>query len=223
MRPRDAATLILYRRKAEDIEVLMGRRSSRHAFMPNTFVFPGGRVDPEDGRVVPLADLRAPVLERLQRNATVRRSRALGLAAIREAFEETGLAVGGPHGGAAYMDRIPDSWRPFYETGLAPRLDVLDYVFRAITPRGDVRRFHARFFLADGCHARGELGGSGELQDLQWIAIDRAVAMPATPGVTARALEEVRRRKTGALAGESAPPVPLYHGTRYGDRVRLDP
>ena len=223
MRPRDAATLILYRRKAEEIEVLMGRRSPRHAFMPNTFVFPGGRVDPEDGRVAPLADLRALVLERLQRNATARRARALGLAAIREAFEETGLAVGSPHDGAADMDRIPASWRPFFETGLAPRLDVLDYVFRAITPRGDVRRFHARFFLADSRHARGRLGGSGELQDLQWIAIDRAIATPATPGVTARALEEVRSRMTGALASEPAPPVPLYHGTRYGDRVRLDP
>ena len=223
MRPRDAATLILYRREAGEVEVLMGRRSARHVFMPNTFVCPGGRVDPEDGRVAPLADLRKPVLERLQRNATPRRSRALGLAAIREAFEETGLAVGAPHGGQADMDRVPASWRPFYETGLAPRLDVLDYVFRAITPRGDVRRFHARFFLADARHAQGTLGGSGELQDLQWIAIDRAVAMPATPGVTARALEEVRLRTTGADLSCPALPVPLYHGTRYGDRVRLDP
>ena len=96
-------------------------------------------------------------------------------------------------------------------------------MFRAITPRGDVRRFHARFFLADGRHARGELGGSGELQDLQWIAIDRAVAMPATPGVTARALEEVRHRTAEAGRPHPSHPVPLYHGTRYGDRVRLDP
>ena len=221
MRPRDAAILILTRQAAGETMVLMGHRSPRHAFMPNTFVFPGGRVNPEDGRIAPLQDLRRPVRERLQRNATARRSRALALAAIREAFEETGLAVGAPHGGRFDKDRIPASWRPFYETGLAPRLDVLDYVFRAITPRGDVRRFHARFFLADSRHARGSLGGSGELQNLQWIAIDRAAAMPGTPGVTARALEEVRGRMDSAECA-GVRPVPLYHGTRYGDRVRLD-
>ena len=224
MRPRDAATLILYRRRAAEIEVLMGRRSPRHAFMPNTFVFPGGRVDPEDGRIAPLADLRQPVLERLQRNATARRSRALGLAAIREAFEETGLAVGAPHGGGADMDRIPASWRPFYETGLAPRLDVLDYVFRAITPRGDVRRFHARFFLADSRHAQGpNSAAAANSRTCNGSRSTARLALPATPGVTARALEEVRSRTGGALAAGAAPPVPLFHGTRYGDRVRLDP
>ncbi len=220
MRPRDAATLILMRRRDGEIEVLMGRRSPRHAFMPNTFVFPGGRVDPEDAAIAPLSDLRPPVLERLKRNASARRSRALALAAIREAFEETGLALGVPHGGRVDIERLPASWRPFYLTGLAPSLDQLDYVFRAITPRGDVRRFHARFFLADERHAAGALGGSGELQDLQWIAIDRAVAMPETPGVTARALAEVRSR-AGGDGGDR--PVPLYHGARHGDRVRLDP
>ena len=40
-RPKDAATLILVRRDAEQPRVLMGKRSARHAFMPDKYVFPG--------------------------------------------------------------------------------------------------------------------------------------------------------------------------------------
>jgi len=50
-RPKDAATLILVRPGKTGVEVLMGKRSGRHSFMPDKYVFPGGRVDPSDGRV----------------------------------------------------------------------------------------------------------------------------------------------------------------------------
>ena len=46
-RPRDAATLILVRGGRE---VMMGQRSKGHVFMPDKWVFPGGRVDPGDAR-----------------------------------------------------------------------------------------------------------------------------------------------------------------------------
>ena len=46
--PRDAATLILMDFKGKNPKILMGRRHSSHAFMPDKFVFPGGRVDPSD-------------------------------------------------------------------------------------------------------------------------------------------------------------------------------
>ena len=48
MRPKLAASLILTRPVADTVEVLMGRRSSKHVFMPNKYVFPGGRVDRAD-------------------------------------------------------------------------------------------------------------------------------------------------------------------------------
>ena len=51
MRPRDAATLILVRMKGKTPEVLMGCRAAAHAFMPNRYVFPGGRVDRADAHV----------------------------------------------------------------------------------------------------------------------------------------------------------------------------
>src|SRR3979411_2804977 len=51
LRPRDAATLILVRERGKIPEVLMGCRDAKHAFMPNRYVFPGGRVDKADAHV----------------------------------------------------------------------------------------------------------------------------------------------------------------------------
>ena len=64
LRPRDAATLIIVRRDgAAKPRVLMGKRHADHAFMPNKFVFPGGRLDPADCRVEPIGDLDPAVRE----------------------------------------------------------------------------------------------------------------------------------------------------------------
>ena len=51
---RNAATVILLRDHHDDPAILMGQRGSKAAFMPNKFVFPGGRTDPTDSRI-PLA------------------------------------------------------------------------------------------------------------------------------------------------------------------------
>ena len=45
LRPKDAATLILVRRDQTQPRVLMGKRAGTNAFMPDKYVFPGGRVD----------------------------------------------------------------------------------------------------------------------------------------------------------------------------------
>ena len=45
---RDAATVIVARDAAEGPLVFMVRRSARSAFLPDLYVFPGGRVDPAD-------------------------------------------------------------------------------------------------------------------------------------------------------------------------------
>ncbi|MFN4089030.1 MAG: NUDIX hydrolase [Alphaproteobacteria bacterium] len=224
VKPRDAAALILVKRDGPEPAVLMGHRHHKHVFMPNTFVFPGGRVDMEDAKVPVAAPLRTPVADRLARNATRRRAQALALAAVREAFEETGLMIGRPTPTPVDPAGLADSWRPFFEAGLAPALDLLDYVFRAITPPGDVRRFNARFFICDAAHAHGTLGGSGELVDLTWLPIGEALTTPNTPGVTKLVLREVRR-----LLAESDPwnlptghPVPRYHALYGRERIAYD-
>ena len=90
VRPKDAATLIIVRRDAKQAKILMGKRAAGHKFMPNKFVFPGGKVDPGDGRIRPPNDFHPDVLKRLVKGCSESRARALGLAAIRETFEETG-------------------------------------------------------------------------------------------------------------------------------------
>jgi 8-oxo-dGTP pyrophosphatase MutT (NUDIX family) len=47
--PREAATVVLARGGAEDLEVLLVRRTPAARFMGGVWVFPGGSVDPADG------------------------------------------------------------------------------------------------------------------------------------------------------------------------------
>ena len=44
-KPRDAASIIIYKKKKNKYYVLMGRRSIKSKFMPSIYVFPGGSVD----------------------------------------------------------------------------------------------------------------------------------------------------------------------------------
>jgi len=120
----------------------MGRRHERHKFMPGKYVFPGGRLDYADTRAPAVGDLDRDVEARLVTNTRAgmdaRRARALALAAIRETFEETGLAIGVPQNGDHGISRSL-AWRDFHKCGLTPRLDGLQFIARAITPPGRVQ------------------------------------------------------------------------------------
>jgi len=197
-RPRDAASLVLTRGRGRGASVLLGRRAPRDRFMPDVYVFPGGRVDRGDATLPAASELRAPVAAELAANAGVARARALAVAAVRETFEETGLVLGRRAGAT-----------------VAPDLRRLTYVARAITPALNPIRYHARFFLADASALSGRLRGNGELLDLAWVPILRALELP-TIDVTRFVLREVGEH----LAGRRSPGVPLchYRGTRL--RVR---
>ena len=172
-RPRDAATLILVRRDGERPRILMGQRHEGHAFMPNKYVFPGGRLDPADTRAKPARDLHAEVLgklmQRMGARASAARARGLAVAALRETFEETGLLVG---------RRRPDE---------APDLSGLVFFARAITPPGRTRRFDSRFFVADAAHVDNldapHHDGSGELLTLSWFTLEETLGLDL-PSIT---------------------------------------
>ncbi len=154
---RPAATVILTRGTGPAARVLMGQRGAGAVFMPSKYVFPGGAVDAGDDLPVPYP-LGAACLDRLARDAA---PGPLLAAALRELAEETGLAL--------RTDRA-----------------VFRYVFRAITPPGRSRRFDARFFLADAADlltGPDDLGGSGELSHLHWIAWPRLArwTCPSSP------------------------------------------
>src|SRR5436189_3791071 len=96
-RPKDAATLILVDRTATTPKVLVGKRHDKVVFMPGKFVFPGGRVDKTDNRIPVAAPISAELEANLMKGSPktpLPRARALAIAAIREACEETGLCLG---------------------------------------------------------------------------------------------------------------------------------
>jgi 8-oxo-dGTP pyrophosphatase MutT (NUDIX family) len=217
--PRDAAALVITRSGPQGSSVLLGQRHRGHAFMPNKFVFPGGRVDPTDARAPHLPGLRPDVLAKLVHGCTPARARALALAAVRETFEEAGLLVGRrvtapPHTRAR-------AWAPFLAHGVLPALDLLEYVARAITPPGDHRRFDTRFFWVDAEHAHDAAGaaltGSGELLDLRWVPLSETHALDL-PEATQMVVAEVAKRLTAP--DPRALPVPFARFTRGG--VQLD-
>lgn len=218
VRPRDAATLIIVRREGGEPRVLLGKRAASHKFMPNKFVFPGGKVDPADSRIVPPHGLHPEVMKRLRRGCTETRARALALAALRETYEETGLIIGEPHTPTLKSRSRP--WADFLQHDVNPRLDVLHLIARAITPPYRNRRFDARFFMIDAEHIQGEVHerpqGSGELLDLHWVGLGTAQQMEQLPHITRAVLQELERRlREGAGPDVSGP----FVHTRYGKSV----
>lgn len=168
VRPRHAASLIVYRSEGDDVSMLMGMRGAKHRFMPNRLVFPGGAVDRVDLSTRAATALSAQTEHLLRKNANERLAHGLGIAAARELFEETGLSLGEP-----------------------PRLDALHLLARAVTPPPSPIRFNARFFVVDARHVSGTLGGDGELDNLRFYSMHEALALDlAMP--TRRVLERLR-------------------------------
>jgi 8-oxo-dGTP pyrophosphatase MutT (NUDIX family) len=194
--PKDAATLILIRTVRGARQVLMGQRAKGHVFMPDKWVFPGGRVDPSDARAPAQKELRPEVEAKLKLERTRRAPRAFALAAIRETFEEAGLFVGraGWPGG-----KPPAGWAPFAEHDVGPSLEALDFICRAVTPPYRPRRFDARFFLADAekvlLDDRAVAGGE-ELLHTRWFSFPEALQLDL-PSVTRFVMGEVEARLDG--------------------------
>jgi len=190
--PRSAASLIIVRDAETEPHVLLGKRVSRHNFMPDVYVFPGGALDASDFRASAGLDLHPDVGKgAITSSRGIVEAKALGMAAIRETAEETGLIVGVP-GNKVSSHLGEEVSSGFTELSLEPALKELDYIGRAITPPNSPRRFHARFFMVDANHVHGELGGSGELEDLAWVPFRKALQMHIID-VTTFMLEEVER------------------------------
>ncbi len=214
--PRDAATLILYRNTPDGPRILMGCRSAGHDFMPDKYVFPGGRVDEEDASVPTLNELPEDVDVSLRFGAQ-RATRAFPLTAIREMFEETGLIVGRAASG---MGDVPASWADYYAHGAAPCLANFHFVGRAITPPMRHKRFDARFFMANADDVliddRPPIDGR-ELADLRWFTLPEVAALDL-PNVTRFVISEVEAR---LVRQETLKPFYLYWAQSGHVRERI--
>ena len=131
--PRQAATVIVLRGGAEDLEVLMVQRNPQQRFMGGMWVFPGGAVDREEAQEAPgdLAHRRA---------------------AVRELEEEAGLTLAGPDVLVPFSRWVtPEEMKIRFDTlfflvpapeGAEPRIDGNECVdARWISPRAAIEAY----------------------------------------------------------------------------------
>ena len=183
---RPAATVILWRKHGDGLQILMGMRGKAAVFMPSKYVFPGGGVEPCDQEAAAIG-LMPDCAARLALHCPPEAPRpgTLARAALRELHEETGLQISDPVAGD------------------------LRFVFRAITPPGRSRRFDARFFLTPAARVSGDTEGFSaagtELSHLHWIGLREARALDL-PFITEVVLSEV----TALLGGIKQDGVPFF-------------
>jgi 8-oxo-dGTP pyrophosphatase MutT (NUDIX family) len=232
---RDAATMLVIDRTGHAPKVLLGRRHHGHKFMPGKYVFPGGRVERTDRRMVTATPLDSRVEARLMKEVrypSVEKARGFPLAAIREVFEETGFVLGTKqdhhlptvsrnNGQIGGPERAPsDEWAKYAGWGVVPDLAAVHFIARAITPPGRPRRFDTRFFAvdADAIAARinDVVGPDTELVELVWLPIEESLKLDM-PGITMAVLEELKIRTAEGFTHDL--PVPFYRMQR-GKRLR---
>lgn len=95
--PRAAATVVMLRDSADGLEVLMLKRHAASSVLGGAFVFPGGKLDPADTELDMAVhlDQDPAALHRALGEPGLSLLEAAGLhvAALREAFEESGLLL----------------------------------------------------------------------------------------------------------------------------------
>lgn len=207
VRPKNAATVMIIRRDARKPRVLMGKRHGGHSFMPDRWVFPGGRIDRADYRAPFATDLRADVGGLFDRYLPAGRGRALALAAVRETWEEAGLLLAKP--GDA---RAGGPWKEFVAQGVLADLDAMDVIARAITPPAVGKRFDTWFLTADAerLSSLERQADCGELEEIDWVDFDDAMGLPL-PTVTRMMIKEAALRMS-----DPSRPKPFL---RYKDRM----
>ena len=177
-----AATILLVR-DTPAFEVLMVKRHHQIDFAAGALVFPGGKTHAGDHD--PAWKHRALGWDR-----SLPHKRALRIAALREAYEETGIllarhADGSPFCGdkraGAARDEIAHDRRPFLdlvrELDLNLDLDALTVFARWITPALMPKRFDTWFYLAAAPPDQLALCDGWETVDAEWVAPAQALRL----------------------------------------------
>jgi recombination protein RecT len=193
--PRPAATVVLLRDGANDMEVLLLRRVRTSGFVPGAYVFPGGRVDGADATPAVVDRLDGLSAQEAERRLELPGARppalAYYLAAVREAFEETGILIGcAADGGApttAADDEAVDTLRNelmgdrLSFDGVLDRMGcridggAMEYFAHWITPEPEPRRYDTRFFGARVRHGARALVDPREMTDAVWLTPTKAL------------------------------------------------
>ena len=181
---RPAATILLLRDDPA-FEVLMVKRHHQIDFASGALVFPGGKIHAGDHD--PAWESRV-----LGWETTAPHKRALRIAALREAYEETGVLLGrhadgshfcGDERAAAARDEVAADKRPFLDLvaslGLKLDLGALSVFARWITPPLTPKRFDAWFYVAIAPPDQLAVCDGWETVDAEWIEPGEALRLAA--------------------------------------------
>jgi 8-oxo-dGTP pyrophosphatase MutT (NUDIX family) len=162
--PRDAATVVLLRDGAQGLEVFLVKRHGLSDVLGGAYVFPGGKLDASDSLLDPLTHLdQAPehLHSALSENDTpVSTAAGLYVAALREAFEESGVLFALHAHTAALSDtaraaQMQRDAAPFNQilAQLELRLQTRSVLpwsrwITPVMPSISSKRFDTRFFIA---------------------------------------------------------------------------
>jgi glyoxylase-like metal-dependent hydrolase (beta-lactamase superfamily II)/8-oxo-dGTP pyrophosphatase MutT (NUDIX family) len=228
--PRPAATLLLLREAGPAPEVFMLQRTSKAAFLPGAFVFPGGALDPDDAserasrRVRGLDDRQASARMGLDSGGL-----AYWVAAARECFEESGILLvfdsrDRPIDPQRAADLEPQ--RTELNAGSLQFSDFLEkedlylhaheiaYYSHWITAPGRPRRFSTRFFVA--CAPEGQHGAHDRSETVHsvWISPREALERGQRGEIE---LIFPTRSTLSDLAAIQTPRAALEHARSLGD------
>ena len=184
--PRDAASVVLLRDGAPGLEVLLMRRHAQSQVLGGAYVFPGGKLERSDSAhsMLDRLDAQAQALHGALGEPALTPGAAAGLfvAALREAFEESGVLFASHRGEplsasdaqqAVHAARTGESLTHLLQTH-DWRLDThaLAPWSRWITPRRPSvmnRRFDTRFFLAALPGSQQARSDDHEITEARWL------------------------------------------------------
>ncbi len=162
-RPFPAATIALLRPDPSGFLVFLVQRNRAVGFLPNAWVFPGGRVETSD-RLRAHAAVRGGGRAAERLGGDLDEAFAVLVAGVRETFEEAAVWLGDGMPRERRFELGRDG-RPFTDvladTGASLDLDRLHPWSRWVTPSVEPKRFDTRFLLAitddvDALHDDGE-------------------------------------------------------------------
>jgi glyoxylase-like metal-dependent hydrolase (beta-lactamase superfamily II)/8-oxo-dGTP pyrophosphatase MutT (NUDIX family) len=227
---RPAATLLLLREASGAPEVFMLQRTSKAAFLPGAFVFPGGALDPDDsseraaGRVRGLDDAQASARLGLASGGL-----AYWVAAARECFEESGILLAFDERDLPVDPRRAGSLESFRQPLNAGTLlfseflekenlfihaQDIAYYSHWITAPGRPRRFSTRFFVA--CAPAGQHGAHDRSETVHsvWVSPREALERGKRGEIE---LIFPTRSTLSDLAALPTPRAVLEHARSLGD------
>lgn len=179
-----AATIILVDDRPR-LSVLLLHRTSRAVFGPGAWVFPGGRLDPEDH----VENFDTVTMGLSDEVASTRVGQSKGglawwIAACRETLEEAGLLLGSPSSTEidteSLRTELANGDATFVDLCLRYRIKLdlsgIEHVAHFTTPLGPPRRFDTQFFIAQTPHGQSAVHDDTEIVNSAWMEPSEALA-----------------------------------------------